>query len=105
MLALGDRPAADVTPRDVESLLDALAASGASPRTVNKRRPLLGAVFTFGVKRAGLPGNPVRATDKRREPQRVALDTYSVAEVERLAAALAEGRQSSVRSSKLSRAS
>jgi integrase len=92
MLALGDRPAADVTPRDVDSLLDALAASGASPRTINKRRALLGAVFTYGVKRASLPGSPVRATDKRREPQRAALDTYSVAEVERLAAALAEGR-------------
>jgi integrase len=92
MLALGDRPAADVTPRDVENLLDALAASGASPRTINKRRALLGAVFTYGVKRAGLPANPVRATDKRREPQQAALDTYSVAEVERLAAALAEGR-------------
>ncbi len=92
ILALGDRPAAEVTPRDVESLLDALAASGASPRTINKRRALLGAVFTYGVKRVGLPANPVRATDKRREPQRAALDTYSVAEVERLAAALAEGR-------------
>jgi integrase len=92
MLALGGRPAAKVTPRDVENLLDTLAPSGASPRTINKRRALLGAVFTYGVKRAGLPGNPVRATDKRREPQRAALDTYSVAEVERLASALAEGR-------------
>jgi integrase len=92
MLALGDRPAAEVTPSDVENLLDALAASGASPRTINKRRALLGAVFTYGVKRAGLPANPVRATDKRREPQRAALDTYSVAEVERLAVALAAGR-------------
>src|SRR5439155_422826 len=78
--------------REVEDLLDALAGSGASARTINKRRALLGAVFTYGVKRAGLPTNPVRATDKRREPQRAALDTYSVAEVERLASALAEGR-------------
>jgi hypothetical protein len=92
MLALGGRPAAEVTPRDVENLLDTLAASGASPRTINKRRALLGAVFTYGVRRAGLPANPVRAKDKRREPQQAALDTYSVAEVERLAAALAEGR-------------
>lgn len=92
MRALGDRRAAEVTAREVEDLLDALAASGASARTINKRRALLGAVFTYGVKRAGLPTNPVRATDKRREPQRAALDTYSVAEVERLASALAEGR-------------
>ena len=47
MLALGDRPAAEVTPSDVENLLDALAVSGASPRTINKRRALLGAVFTL----------------------------------------------------------
>jgi integrase len=92
MLALGGRPAAEVTPGEVENLHVALAASGASARTINKRRALLGAVFTYGVKRAGLPGNPVRATDKRREPQRAAIDTYSVAEVERLASALAEGR-------------
>ena len=31
MLALGGRPAAEVTPGDVENLLDTLAASGASP--------------------------------------------------------------------------
>ncbi len=48
-------------------------------------------MFAYGVKRAGLPANPVRATDKRREPQQAALDTYSVAEVERLASALAGG--------------
>jgi integrase len=92
MRALGDRPAAEVTPREVEDLLDALAASGGSARTVNKRRALLLAVFNYGVRRTGLPGNPVQTTDKRREPQRAALDTYSVAEVERLASALAEGR-------------
>jgi integrase len=92
MRTLGDRPAAEVTPREVEDLLDALAASGGSPRTVNKRRALLLAVFNYGVRRAGLPGNPVQATDKRREPQQAALDTYTVSEVERLATALAEGR-------------
>ena len=92
MRTLGDRPAAEVAPSEIEDLLDTLAAQGASPRTINKRRALLGAVFAYGVKRAGLPGNPVRATDKRREPQPAALDTYTVAEVERLAAALAEGR-------------
>jgi integrase len=50
------------------------------------------AVFNYGVRRAGLPGNPVQATDKRREPQQATLDTYTVSEVERLATALADGR-------------
>jgi integrase len=92
MRTLGDRPAAEVKPCEVEDLLDALAESGASARTVNKRRALLLAVFNYGVRRAGLSGNPVQATDKRREPQQAALDTYTVSEVERLAAALAESR-------------
>ncbi len=92
MSVLGDRPAADVSEREIESVLEALAESGATARTVNKRRALLLAVFNYGTRRAGLTSNPVRGVDKRREPQSPALDTYTVAEVERVAAALAEGQ-------------
>ncbi|TMK98217.1 MAG: site-specific integrase [Actinobacteria bacterium] len=92
MRALGDRPAAEVTAAEIEALLDTLAESGARARTINKRRALLLAVFNYGMRRCGLPGNPVRGTDTRREPQRPALETYTVAEVEQLAAALADGR-------------
>jgi integrase len=88
MRSLGDRPAAEITTDEIEAVL---AAVEGSPRTCNKRRALLLAAFNFGVKRAGLPGNPVRGTDKRREPQRPALATYTAAEVEQLAAALAGG--------------
>jgi integrase len=88
MAALGDRPAAEVAPREIEDLLSELAASGATARTVNKRRATLLAVFNYGVRRAGLRSNPVQGVDKRREPQREPLDTYSVSEVEALAAAM-----------------
>ncbi len=91
MRALGDRPATEITTAEIEGLLDVLAESGATPRTINKRRALLLAVFNYGTRRAGLPSNPVQGTDKRREPQRASLDTYTVAEVEQLAQALAAG--------------
>ena len=65
MAALGDREVSEITPVEIESLLDAMAASGASPRTVNKRRALLLAVFNCGMRRAGLATNPVRATFAR----------------------------------------
>lgn len=91
MVALGDRPAAEVSPSEVEDLLAAIEASGSSPRTVNKIRALVHAVFEYGVKRCGLPSNPARGSDRRREKQRDALETYTAAEVEALAEALTAG--------------
>ncbi|HXW58366.1 MAG TPA: site-specific integrase [Solirubrobacteraceae bacterium] len=91
MAAIGDRPAAEVTPAEVERFLESIEAAGGSPRTVNKNRALVHAVFEYGVKRTGLTTNPARGTDRRREKQRDALHTYTVAEVEALAEALAEG--------------
>jgi integrase len=91
MAAIGGRPAAKIRSAEVEQLLTSIEASGGSPRTVNKIRGLVHAVFEFGVKRRGLPANPARGTDRRREAQRDALQTYAVEEVERLADAMAEG--------------
>jgi integrase len=91
MAALGDRSAADVTTTEVEDLLAAIEAAGGSARTVNKKRALVHAVFEYGVKRHGVPTNPARGTDRRREKQPEALETYTVAEVEALAGALAAG--------------
>jgi integrase len=91
MVAIGDRPAAEVAPEDVEAILRSIEVAGGSPRTVNKVRALVHAMFEYGLKRSGLPANPVRGTDRRREVQREALETYSVAEVERLAGALDAG--------------
>ncbi len=93
MKSLGDRPAAKITTAEVEALLDAVAATGVSPRTVNRVRAVVSAVFGFGVKssRYKLPANPVSGADKRREPQRGALVYYSLEEVEAAARALADG--------------
>jgi integrase len=91
MDAIGDSPAADVAPAEVEAILTSIETAGGSPRTVNKVRALLHAVFEYGVKRAGLQANPARGTDRRRERQRDALETYTVAEVEQLAEAMAAG--------------
>ena len=93
MRALGDRPAAEVTPREVENMLASVEKTGAGPRTVNKYREIVLAVYTYACRPAtlALTSNPAQATDKRRLPQRNTLDTYSVAEVEELADALAAG--------------
>lgn len=88
MAALGDRPAAEITTREIAALLDALADSGVTSRTVNQRRATLLAIFNYGRKHAGLRDNPVEGTDKRREPQRAPLDTYTAVEVEALACAM-----------------
>ena len=94
MKALGGQSAAKITTRDVENVLAAVSATGASARTVNKHRAIIGAIFAYGMKAStfGLPANPAREADKRREAHRGALVFYSVEEVEALARALAEGR-------------
>jgi integrase len=94
MTALGDRPATGITTRNVNALLADVAATGASPRTVNKHRQLVCAIFSFGCREAtfALPHNPARAADRRAEPERARLDYYSPEEVEALARALADGR-------------
>jgi hypothetical protein len=76
MAALGDRPATEVTTRDINQLLADDAATGASPRTVNKRRQLVCAIFSIGCREAtfALPQNPARAADRRAEPERAPLD-------------------------------
>ena len=93
MRALGDRPAADVSTRQINRLLADVAATGASPRTVNKHRQLICAVYGFGCQEAtfALPENPARGADRRAEPERARLDFYSAEEVEALARALISG--------------
>jgi integrase len=94
MKTLGGQPAAKITTRDVEHVLAAVSATGASARTINKHRAIIGAIFAYGMKAStfGLPANPAREADKRREVHRGALVFYSVEEVEALARALADGR-------------
>jgi integrase len=94
MAALGDRPASKITTREINDLLAAISATGASASTVNKYRSAISAVFNHGCKPANfaLSGNPVSGADKRREPSPGALVFYSPDEIEAIARAFAEGR-------------
>ena len=50
MAALGDRPAAAVTTREVEALLSRIAVTGVSARTVNRHRQIVSAIFGYGMR-------------------------------------------------------
>lgn len=93
MAALGDRAAADVSVREINQLLDDVAATGASPRTVNKHRQLICAIYNYAghVATFQLADNPAAAADRRPEAERARLDYYSPEEVELLANALESG--------------
>ena len=69
MAALGDRPAREVTTREIEDLLRSVASTGVASRTVNKVRQLVCAIFNYGIRPSiyGLPANP---GDPRRPPHR-----------------------------------
>jgi integrase len=94
MAALGDRPAAKINTREVEELLTTVSETGASPRTTNKYRAVVSAVFNYGMRQSTfkLPSNPVASADKRREPHPGALVYYSTDEVEALARAVEDGK-------------
>jgi integrase len=91
--ALGDRPAREVTTREVEDLLRSVSATGVAPRTVNKVRQLICAIFNYGMRPStyGLATNPATYADRRREPERGPLAFYSPEQVEILARSLAAG--------------
>jgi integrase len=75
-----------------EATLDAEPSIG--PRTVNKHRQVLASVFEDAMRADtfGLTINPVRATDKRREPDDKPIEFYEPEEVIALAAAARDGR-------------
>ncbi|MGO9956293.1 MAG: tyrosine-type recombinase/integrase [Solirubrobacteraceae bacterium] len=93
MAALGDRPAREVTTREIEELLRSISSTGVAPRTVNKARQLVCAVFNYGARPStyGLPTNPAQHADRRREPEAAALAFYSPEQIETVASALAAG--------------
>jgi integrase len=93
MAALGDRPARDVTTREVEGLLRTIAATGAAPRTVNKARQLVCAIFNYGMRPStyALAANPAQHADRRREPDQALLAFYLPGQIETLAQALSAG--------------
>ena len=93
MAALGDRPAAEVTTREINAAARPGRLAGASPRTVNKHRQLVCAIYSYGCQEAtfALAHNPATAADRRPEPEPARLDFFSPEEVEALARALADG--------------
>ena len=93
MKAIGDRPAAQVTTEELDALLQSVADSGASPRTVNRVRDVVRAVFNFGMRSRAfkLSVNPARATDRRRIPLPGVLVFFVPEEIEAIAHALADG--------------
>jgi integrase len=93
MAALGDRPAAEVTTREVEDMLRAVARTGVSPRTVNKSRAVVCAIFNYAMRPStyGLSSNPATHADRRRQSEPPPLEFYSPEEIEALARALAGG--------------
>jgi integrase len=93
MAALGDLPAREVTTREVEDLLRSVAATGVAPRTVNKVRQLVCAIFNYGLRPStyALPTNPATHADRRTEPERAVLAFYSSEQIEALARSLAGG--------------
>jgi integrase len=93
MGAFGDKAAPAITTTDVSRFLRGLDRAGVSPRTVNKHRQVLSAIFGYATREDtfSLAANPVSATDKRREPPAAALDFFEPEEIEDLARAAAEG--------------
>jgi integrase len=96
--ALGDQLVNGMTTRTIAEYLRSLDRRGASPRTVNKHRQVISAVFTFGMREDTyrLPSNPAAGTNKRREPPAAVLDFYEPEEVEAIARAAAAGAHRNV---------
>ncbi len=99
MAGLGDTPAAKVTTAQVDAVLNAVAETGVGPRTVNRYREIIVAIFSFGVQssRFNLPANPALRSDRRRVQATGALIFFTPEEVEALAQALAAGLHREVR--------
>lgn len=94
MTALGDRPAASITVEDLEAYFRKITADGASPRTVNRHREILRAIFNFGCSATSgfhLEDNPAVKTDRRRVDGPKPLEVFSVEQIEHLARTAASG--------------
>ena len=93
MSAFGDRPANAITTKDVADYLRRLDKAGATPRTVNKHRQVISAIYGYAMREDTyrLALNPAAATTRRREPPPAVLDFYETEEVEAIARAAEAG--------------
>ena len=93
MAAFGDSAARAITTKDVADYLRRLDRAGATPRTVNKHRQVMSAIYGYAMREDSyrLTLNPAAATTKRREPPPAVLDFYEPDEVEAIARAAQRG--------------
>lgn len=93
LAAFGDRPIAKISTKEISRFLRELDEAGVSPRSVNKHREVLSAIFSYACREDthNLSANPVQGTTKRRVPPPAVLDFYEPEEIERLAEAAAGG--------------
>jgi hypothetical protein len=93
MAALGDRPAAEITTKEIKKFLVSLDRAGKQARNVNKHRHVLHSIFNYAMKEDtfGLPVNPVTACETRKEMPPAALDFFEPHEVEALAQVASSG--------------
>jgi integrase len=93
MSAFGERAVNAITTKDVADYLRRLDKAGATPRTVNKHRQVISAIYGYGMREDSyrLTLNPAAATTKRREPPPAVLDFYETEEVEAIACAAEAG--------------
>jgi len=93
MRQFGGRKATSITTAEFAAFLDSLVVEGLAPRTVNKYREILHAMYEFGNRPGtfSLTNNPVSATEKQRTDGPSRADTFSLNEVETIASAARQG--------------
>ena len=94
MAALGDRPAAKITTREINELLATISATGTSASTVNKYRSALSPSSTMAASRPRCAANESRRDWSRQAPGAAASSARVLHpdEIEAIARALAEAR-------------
>ena len=63
----GDRPAAEITPQDIEQRLGGLIEKGFAPATFNRYRALLSLLYSVAVRNGKISDNPARLVRLRKE--------------------------------------
>jgi integrase len=94
MRLLGDSPAHQITPGDIEEVFDEYDELERSGRTINKVREQLRAIFNYGADPRhdwGLELNPAALTDRRAVNPSGAIKYFEIEQVEAIAAAAAAG--------------
>ncbi|MBZ0160972.1 MAG: site-specific integrase [bacterium] len=68
LAAFSSRPLKDITGEQVDAYIHARRDAGAAPGTINRERTVLGHLFSKALKKGTAADNPVKQTEKLREP-------------------------------------